>query len=54
MTIADVLIEQEWWEERFDSKCQNYQKMVDGAVPLPDDGFTEFDSIEDLEKYEEY
>lgn len=52
--MENTIIEQEWWETRFDSKCQNYQELVDGAIPLINGSMTIFDSLEDLEKYEEY
>ena len=54
MTMEQIFIKNEWWEERFDSKCQEWKSLEDGVVALPDTGFTVFDSIEDLEKYEEY
>ena len=54
MTMEQIIAEQEVFEYLFDSKLEEYSSLLDGAIALPDNGFTVFDSLEDLEKYEEY
>lgn len=54
MTMEQIIAEQEVFEYLFDMKLEEYSSLLDGAVALPDNGFTVFDSLEDLEKYEEY
>ena len=54
MTMEQIIAEQEVYEYLFDRKLEEYNSLLDGAVALPDNGFTVFDSLEDLEKYEEY
>ena len=53
MTMEQIIAEQEVFEYLFDMKLEEYNSLLDGAVALPDNGFTVFDSLEDLEKYEE-
>ena len=52
-TMEEIITEQEEYEFMFDMKLEEYSSLLDGAVALPDNGFTVFDSLEDLEKYEE-
>ena len=54
MTMEQIIAGQEVFEYLFDMKLEEYNSLLDGAVALPDNGFTVFDSLEDLEKYEEY
>lgn len=54
MNMEQIIIEQEWWDLRFDSECEEYQELLKGAAPLQEDGFTEFDSLEELLEYENY
>ena len=54
MTMEEIIAEQEEYEFKFDMKLEEYNSLLDGAVALPDNWFTVFDSLEDLEKYEEY
>ena len=51
--MEEIIAEQEEYEFKFDMKLEEYNSLLYGAVALPDNGFTVFDSLEDLEKYEE-
>ena len=51
--MEEIIAEQEVYEFMFDMKLEEYSSLLDGAIALPDNGFTVFDSLEDLEKYEE-
>ena len=52
--MEEIIAEQEEYEFKFDMKLEEYNSLLDGAAALPDNGFTVIDSLEDLEKYEEY
>ena len=51
--MEEIIAAQEAYEFKFEMKFEEYNSLLDGAVALPDNGFTVFDSLEDLEKYEE-
>ena len=47
--LEEIIAEQEEYGFKFDMKLEEYNSLLDGAVALPDNGFTVFDSLEDLE-----